>query len=194
MTEQHPVASPSALTPILFTRIVDRHQHALCTFLHGVVGDVEQAYDLLQDTFTDAWRAAQKGAAPFVVGSADDEQRRWLFSVAYHKGVSALRHRRLIRWESLDFVGKSLAAGGAGAASFEDRVVESEALRAALARLSPQDSACLLLRVVQGLSAAEVGQIVGASPEVVTKRLSRAKQRLRAIYLAQHAPAEEERR
>lgn len=194
MREQHPAALPAVLTPLLFTNIVDRHQHALCVFLHGLVGEVEQAYDLTQDTFCDAWRAAQKGAVPFALGSVDDEQRRWLFSVAYHKGVSALRHRRLIRWESLDFIGRSLARAGASEAPFEDQVVESEALRAALARLSPQDSACLLLRVVQGFSAAEVGQIVGASPEVVTKRLSRAKQRLRAVYLAQNAPVEEERR
>jgi RNA polymerase sigma-70 factor (ECF subfamily) len=189
MREHHPVASLPVLTPLVFTEMVDRYQHALCTFLHGVVGDVEQAYDLMQDTFCEAWRAAQKGAAPFAVGSADDEQRRWLFSVAYHKGISALRRRRLIRWESLELIGRSLARS-ASAASFEDQVAEGEALRAALARLSPQDSACLLLRVVQGFSAAEVGQIVGASPEVVTKRLSRAKQRLRTLYLAHNAPAE----
>ena len=194
MREQHSVASSAVLTPIVFTQIVDRHQHALCTFLHGLVGEIEQAYDLMQDTLCDAWRAAQKGAAPFAIGSTDEEQRRWLFSVAYHKGISALRHRRLIRWESLESIGRSLARAGASEAPFEDQVVESEALRAALARLSPQDSACLLLRVVQGFSAAEVGQIVGATPETVTKRLSRARQRLRTVYLAHNAPAEEERR
>jgi DNA-directed RNA polymerase specialized sigma24 family protein len=42
-----------------------------------------------------------------------------------------------------------------------------------------------LLRVVQGLSAAEVGAILGVSPEAVHKRLFLAKQRLRSAYLAQ---------
>lgn len=64
-------------------------------------------------------------------------------------------------------------------------------MRKALARLAPRDAACLLLRVVEGFSAAEVGRIIGASPAVITKRLSRARQRLRAVYLAQNAPAEE---
>lgn len=64
---------------------------------------------------------------------------------------------------------------------------------AALARLNAQDRACLLLRVVQGFSAAEVGQIVDATPDAVTKRLSRAKQRLRTLYLAHEAPSQEER-
>jgi DNA-directed RNA polymerase specialized sigma24 family protein len=48
-----------------------------------------------------------------------------------------------------------------------------------------------LLRVVQGFSAAEVGQIVGATPDVVNKRLSRAKQRLRTAYLAADVQAKE---
>ncbi|HEU5347340.1 MAG TPA: sigma-70 family RNA polymerase sigma factor [Ktedonobacterales bacterium] len=67
-------------------------------------------------------------------------------------------------------------------------------LRAALAELSPQDSACLLLRVVHGFSAAEVGEIMGASAEVITKRLSRARQRLRAAYLGQNPTSGQEQR
>lgn len=187
------VTSPAAsMTLALFTAMVDRHQHALCAFLHHLLGDAEQAADLMQDTFQEAWRAAQAKTAPFVTDCADDERQRWLFQVAYHRGISALRRRKLIRWESLDLLTRS-QAGSAGE-SFEDHIVESETLRAALARLNAQDRACVLLRVVQGFSAAEVGQIIGASPDAVTKRLSRAKQRLRALYLAHEPPSEEERR
>ncbi len=179
-----PISSPR-LTIADFTGIVDRHQNALCTFLQHLVGDVEQAYDLMQDTFHDAWREAREGSTPFVTDSDEDQMRRWLFRVAYYKGIATLRRRRLIRWESLDFL---LSFGGEpnrDTPSFEDQLAESEALRAALARLAPQDRACFLLRAAHGLSAAEVGQIIGASPEVVRKRLSRARQLLRAIYLAQ---------
>jgi RNA polymerase sigma-70 factor (ECF subfamily) len=196
MYEPEPTAPAASMTLALFTAMVDRHQHALCAFLHHLLSDAEQAADIMQDTFQEAWRAAQAKTAPFVTNCADDERQRWLFQVAYHRGISALRRRKLIRWESLDLLPRS-QAGSAGA-SFEDQVVESEALRAALARLNAQDRACVLLRVVQGFSAAEVGQIVGASPEAVTKRLSRAKQRLRALYityeLAHEPPSQEERR
>lgn len=186
-----PPVSSSSLTLVEFTGVVDRHQNALCAFLHHLVGDIEQAYDLLQDTFHDAWRAAREGVPPFVAESDDDQMRRWLFSVAYHKGLSVLRRRRLIRWESLDFLIRFVGEPGGNAPSFEDQLAESEALRAALARLAPQDRACFLLRAAHGLSAAEVGQIIGASPEVVRKRLSRARQRLRAIYLAQNTRVSE---
>jgi DNA-directed RNA polymerase specialized sigma24 family protein len=73
-----------------FTDVVDRHQNALYTFLHHLVGDAEQAYDLLQDTFYEAWRQTRANAPPFVFDSAEDERRRWLFHVAYRKGLSVL--------------------------------------------------------------------------------------------------------
>lgn len=182
MRERDGVPDPPAFSLGAFSRVVERHQQGLYAFLRGMVAHDEQARDLVQDTFHTAWRAAQHGTPPFAPDRTDDDIRRWLYHAAYCRGVSALRRRRLIRWESLEVFGG--AEPPSARVSFEDRIAEGEALRAALARLSPQDAACLLLRVVQGFSAAEVAQIVGASAEVVTKRLSRAKQRLRAAYLA----------
>ncbi len=184
MHERDTTVSPS-FSRAAFTALVDRHAAALHAFLRGMTESAEQAHDLAQDTFHDAWRAARSGAAPFTAGSADDEPRRWLFHTAYCKAVSALRRRHLIAWESLDLATETEGDLASGHDAFPDRIAESEAVRAALARLAPPDAACLLLRVVYGFSAAEVGQIVGASAEVVTKRLSRARQRLRAAYLAE---------
>ena len=178
---------PESSLDAAFTAVVDRHQNALCSFLQHLVGDIEQAYDLLQDTFYEAWRLTQAREAPFVAASDEQERRRWLFHVAYRKGLTLLRRRSLIRWESLDFLiglaGEPAEDGG----SFEDRLAEGEAVRAALSKLKPQDRAYLLLQVGHGLSTEEIGQIVGASPVVVRKRLSRAKQRLRAFYGSAHS-------
>ena len=181
-------APPSARSSVdeAFTEVVDRHQNALCTFLQHLVGDAEQAYDLLQDTFYEAWRLARAQTAPFVAASDESERRRWLFHVAYRKGLALLRRRALIRWESLGFLmafaGEPPLEGG----SFEDQLVEGEVVRAALMKLKTQDRAYLLLQVAHGLSTEEIGQIVGASSTVVRKRLSRAKQRLRIIYGPRH--------
>jgi RNA polymerase sigma-70 factor (ECF subfamily) len=186
MTIRDLPSSPQSLLDAAFTEVVDRHQNALCTFLQHLVGDVEQAYDVLQDTFYEAWRLARANIAPFVVESDESERRRWLFHVAYRKGLALIRRRHVIRWESLDFLIRFAGEPALDAVSFEDRLVEREALRTALARLKPQDRASLFLQLVQGLSTEEVGQIVGASPTVVRKRLSRAKQRLRALYCSPH--------
>ena len=183
---EHPFR-PEPLSAVEFTALVNRHQAALIGFLRGLVGNDEQALDLAQDVFYEAWQAARHGRAPFGCGDAPEGARRWLFQVAYHRGISALRRRRIIRWESLEFQHEQAPEAFADAAAFEDAFAEREAVRAALARLSPQDVACLLLRVVQGFGIAEIGEIVGASEEAIHKRLARAKQRLRHSYLDQEA-------
>jgi RNA polymerase sigma-70 factor (ECF subfamily) len=40
-----------------FNRIVQRHQEPLYRFIRRYVGDADEAYDLLQDTFVSAWQA-----------------------------------------------------------------------------------------------------------------------------------------
>jgi DNA-directed RNA polymerase specialized sigma24 family protein len=81
------------------------------------------------------------------VETAEEEQRRWLYRTAYRRAVDLLRRKRLVRWEALDPIAE-METGNLP--SFEDRVIEGEALRAALAELPSSDVACLLLRVVHG--------------------------------------------
>jgi len=102
MPEPKTVTAPQVLSFAEFTTLVERHQRELYVFLRGIVAHEEQAHDLLQDTFYDAWRAAKRGAPPLVEGGARDEVRRWLFHTAYCRAISVLRRRRLIRWVSLD--------------------------------------------------------------------------------------------
>ena len=161
-----------------FTELLERCQWPLYTFLRGIVGEEEQARDLAQDAFYDAWRVAQRGLPPFDSDGDEPGMRRWLFHAGYNRAISALRRRRLIQWLPLESVTITL--------SFEDQLAEGQAVRAALASLAPDDAACLLLIVVQGFTAAEAAQIIGATPQAVAKRFARAKQRLRAAYLAQN--------
>jgi RNA polymerase sigma-70 factor (ECF subfamily) len=177
-----------------FATLVEHWQGRLHAFLRDLIGHDEQARDLLQDTFYDAWRSAQKREPPFISTATQDDTRRWLFHVAYNKAISALRRKKRIHWESLDNLAEPLWPMEITPLTFEDVLAESDALRAALAQLSPQDVACLLLRIVHGFSSAEVGVIVGTSTDNVIKRLSRAKQRLRAVYFAQNTMVEEQTR
>jgi RNA polymerase sigma-70 factor (ECF subfamily) len=174
-----------------FACIVDRYQRQLYAYLAGLTGQPEQAFDLVQETFYDAWDSARKGKPPLIVGATDGDIRRWLYRAATNNALSMLRHYRLIRWEPLE---NYLAMRADRGLSFEDHVAENDILQSALARLSPEDAACLLLRVVHGFSARlllrvvhgfsarETGQILNASAETINTRLARAKQRLRAAY------------
>jgi RNA polymerase sigma factor (sigma-70 family) len=190
MHEKRTAVTFQPLSADAFSALVERYQQPLHAFLRGFVENGEQARDLTQDTFAAAWRATQACVAPFIAETAEDEQRRWLYRTAYRRAIDLLRRKRLVRWEALGPVAETETGD---LPPFEDRVIESDALRAALAELPSPDVACLLLRVVHGFSAAEVGEIMGASAEVITKRLSRARQRLRAAYLGQNPSSSQER-
>ena len=181
MPDAHAAAS-LPISPAEFTVLVHQYEGALYGFLRGLIGNTEQARDLAQDVFQDAWRATLRGDPPFTQGAPQEVLRRWLFQAAYHRAISLLRRRRRIRWESLEESHEREPEIFVALVSFEDDVAEREALQAALARLTPQDAACLLLRVAHGFSAAETGMIVGASPHSIDTRLARAKRRLRAVY------------
>jgi DNA-directed RNA polymerase specialized sigma24 family protein len=69
---------------------------------------------------------------------------------------------------------------------FDDQIAEGEVLRKALARLEPQDAACLLLNVMQGFTAMEIALILDITPPAAKKRVFRAKQRLGDAYFAEN--------
>jgi len=188
MTEPSLPAPP--YSSVEFTALVNQYQRALFGFIVGLVRQSELAHDLTQDTFYDAWRAASQQQPPFTPESQPEEIKPWLFQVAYHRAISALRRQRLIFFEPLERPGDTSLNYPDHSGAFEATIAERESLRTALASLAPDDAACLLLRVVQGFSAAEVAAILGISPESIYKRLFHAKQRLRSAYLAQEQPSQ----
>jgi RNA polymerase sigma-70 factor (ECF subfamily) len=177
------------ISPSEFTALVRQHQDALCGFLYGLVGNVEQARDIAQNVFQDAWRVGLRTETPFIQNAPQEVMCRWLFRAAYYQAISALRRRGRIRWESLEEGHEREPETFSGHILFEDEIAEREAMRAALSQLAPRDAACLLLRIVHGFSARETANIVGGSPQSIDKRFSRAKQRLRVIYLAHETQA-----
>lgn len=171
-----------------FTALARRYTQPLHVFLCGLVHDPELARDLLQDTFIAAWSAALQGTPPLLASGDEAEIRRWLYRVAYRRAVDSLRRGRLIRWESLhDLLDFERLPADRTSTSFEELVAESEAMRRALATLNPEDSACLVLMVVQGFTAQEAAAIIGSSATAMGKRIGRAKRRLLTAYLAQNA-------
>jgi RNA polymerase sigma factor (sigma-70 family) len=180
--------------PVDFTALVREYERPLAVFLTQMLDDAESARDLLQDTFCEAWKAFGRGIAPFNAGSDRDDVRHWLFHVAYHRAISALRRKRLIRWRSLEHEHAPDLFALSDAPDFEDSLADRDLLDSALAHLSSEDVACLVLTIIQGFTAAETAQIMKASPGAVAKRISRARRRLHAAYVAEYARMQEDER
>jgi RNA polymerase sigma-70 factor (ECF subfamily) len=148
---------------------VERYQQPLGGYLQHLVGDVDAALDLTQDTFVRAYRAI--GATPpgLLV-------RPWLYRIATNLAHDHLRRRRRFAWLPLRVVDHFI--GGHRMDAIEDRTL----VRQALARLQPDERAVLLLCGLERLTYAEAAAALGGSAEAVRKRFSRAKARFRAAY------------
>ena len=155
-----------------FDEMFTRYHGRIYGYLLGMVGDAEQAQDLTQDTFLKAYKALPR--TPDLVLPA------WLYRIATNTALDALRHRRRLTW--LPFTPDDEERWAAPGADLPTRCAEREAVQSALARLTPPQRACLLLRARDGLSVAEAARALGLSPATVKVTLSRAKERFRAAY------------
>jgi RNA polymerase sigma-70 factor (ECF subfamily) len=142
---------------------------ALGRFLLGMVGELELAEDLLQETFLTACRWPERLAS---ASSAE----AWLFGVARHQALSALRRRYRLR-----------AALTRAAPRDRDTYELPAAARGAIelvAPLAPEDRALVLLRYCYGFEAAELAEITNRTPAAVRKRLERCRASLAAHLTA----------
>jgi RNA polymerase sigma-70 factor (ECF subfamily) len=174
-----------ALSVEAFNGLLAQFQGPLVRFVRSLVGNSEDARDLVQDAFVDAWRTAQRQVPPFVSGMDERAVRNWLFHAAYCNAISVLRRRSVITWESLTMHDEADLSEPAGDGGFEERIVEGAALRTALATLETADLSCLRLRIIDGFTTVEIADVLEIAPSAARKRLSRAMRRLRASYLAQ---------
>ncbi|HEX9038485.1 MAG TPA: sigma-70 family RNA polymerase sigma factor [Ktedonobacterales bacterium] len=180
-----------ALSANQFSELLSATQGPLYGFVRRLVGAEEEARDLVQDVFVDAWRLARRAEPPFAAleDMANGGIRRWLFHAAYCAAVSALRHRGVIAWESLDAPDAPTLDRADDAPAFDTRIVDRDALVTALVELPPPEVAALLLNIVYGFPSPEIARILDITPDAARKRLSRGMQRLRAAYFAREDPA-----
>ncbi|MDI3342084.1 MAG: sigma-70 family RNA polymerase sigma factor [Sphaerobacter sp.] len=154
-----------------FEAIVAAYEAPIARYLYGMVGDVELARDLTQETFLSAYRALPSTPITNLAG--------WLYRIATNHALSHFRRKRLFGWVSLS----RLLAGGYDPSvdGHSEWVVTSSAVEEALQQLDPKDRACLLLRAA-GFSSQEIAEQLGCSPGAARTRLSRAREAFRRAY------------
>lgn len=161
-----------------FARLVETHHPALVRYLTSQTGDRELAEDLAQESFIDAFRNMD-------CLTEDRPFAAWLYRIAQNNLRAAIRRRCRYRFASLD---ELLERGGEADSAFQEpdvlaSVPEREAIRQALDGLSPELRAALR-HSLTGLTAREVGAILGISLAAAERRISRAHHRFRSLYHA----------
>jgi RNA polymerase sigma factor (sigma-70 family) len=146
-----------------FERLVRRHRSEIFRTVFRLSRNREDAEDLTQITFLNAYAALQRGAQP-------EAPRAWLHAIARNAGSRSFRQRRIVEVELDDETSSPVG---------EDVTSVAE-LQAALAQLTLNQRAALLMREVGGLSAREIATRLGISPGAVATLLFRARRALRA--------------
>jgi RNA polymerase sigma-70 factor (ECF subfamily) len=147
-----------------------QHERRIFGYLWRMTGDEQSAHDLAQETFLRAWRhfAELRDAA---------HAGPWLVRVASNLALSHLRRRN--ERPSL----APLDENDVGASDPGRGVAERDAVRRALAALTPKQRGALILHEVYGLSCDEVGQALGMTRDAVKMALLRGRLSFRAHYL-----------
>jgi len=134
-----------------------------------VGGNTSVAEDLTAETFA---AAVQKYRA----GKSDEVTLSWLKTVARRRLIDHWRRRTVASANDVVLAGRPFRDG-------EADLAEREAVTHALAALSDNQRAVIVLHYVEGYSVAEVGDIVGRSTKATESLLSRSRATFRTAYL-----------
>ena len=144
----------------------------LFAFLCYQVGDRDEARDILQETYLQAFRrlSLYRGEAPLEV---------WLRAIALGRSIDWKRIilRRLKRTARLE-ESSAVTEPDEHGVRFES---EDLALRDAIGRLSRNQRAALLLRELEGRSFIEIAGLLGCAESTARVHHARAREKMRAL-------------
>jgi RNA polymerase sigma-70 factor (ECF subfamily) len=203
-----------------FTLLVERHRRALQVHCYRMLGSLEDAEDLVQETFLRAWRKRSS----FTYGG-DPSLRAWLYRIATNACLDALERlpRRVLPSQlsppahllkSLSppadlpwlqpYPDRLLDEAASDDTDPGETIVSKETIElafiAAIQLLPPRQRAVLIVRDVLGWSANDAASLLEASVAAVNSALQRARATLRdhvppgrLEWAADPNPSEQER-
>ena len=137
-------------------------------YARALLGNREDADDLVQDTLERAW-------AKSAMWQGVTDMRAWLFGVMHNLHIDGIRRPKL-HTVVLDDDTPEIPV----ASTQSDRLTVLD-LQAALERLPAEQREIMLLIALEDLSYAEVAAILGIPIGSVMSRLSRGRERLRSM-------------
>jgi RNA polymerase sigma factor (sigma-70 family) len=153
-------------------RLYSRHKRDVYRFVLRDVRDPDEAEDITQTAFLDAFRALQRGDRP-------QQPQAWLLTIAQNAARRRFRRRA---------AGPSEVELDAELVAAPDREGPSAAeIRVALKRLRPAQREALVLREIGGRSYVEIAAAMDMSVPAVETLLFRARQAFR-LELEDEAP------
>lgn len=168
-----------------FEELMLRYQGRLVTVLEHLVHNRDQAEDLTQDVFLRVYRARKS----YVPGA---KFSTWLFTIANNVASNALRSKSRRREVTLDvresgpmgarpLEGMIQASSGQIPARQLDKAEMCDVVRLALEALNERQRLAVLLSKFEGMSYADIAEVMDLTPQAIKSLLSRARVNLREV-------------
>jgi RNA polymerase sigma-70 factor (ECF subfamily) len=169
--------------PAAYRRLVDLNSANVYNVALKLLGDEQEAEDVLQETFLNAFQAIDRF-------EARSQLSTWLYRIAYNASLMRLRKRDRMTTFSLDqpvgeheeeMVPQSRLLLDWSSVP-DDQLLTAEArreMKQAISDLPESLRSAFVLRDIQGLSGAETAEVLGITVQAVKNRLHRARLKLR---------------
>jgi RNA polymerase sigma-70 factor, ECF subfamily len=141
---------------------------ALLSYIRQLVRSTAEAEDIVQSAFLKTFDLAREQQI--------DNLRAWLYRVAHNLAIDALRRRKLQEQAVSEWVYTKPAETSP---SVEQSSINRQTVERALSLLNDRERSCLLLRA-EGLSYAEIGQVLEISAKSVSVYLTRGVKKMRS--------------
>lgn len=159
-----------------FRELSTSHLSMIVTYTTRILGSTADAEDVAQETFLRAWQHAKRY-------EPRARARTWLLAIAHNLALDRLRRRKTRREEPTD--DQFIEAGPTSdepARLLLRKATALEVMRA-LDQLPERQKTALLLCHEQGLTGAEIAEVMDASPEAIESLLARGRRALKSLLL-----------
>ena len=183
MTEQELVQAARWGDQLAFAQLVKDHQAMVYSLAYRMTGNPEDAADLTQEAFLNAWR----GLSGF---DGRSSLATWLYRLTSNACIDFLRREKRRGSLSMTLEDEDDEDRQADLPDERwspqrelERQEAQEAVRQGLAALSPEHREVLVLRELEGLSYTEIAHALGLEEGTVKSRIARARLSLREFLL-----------
>lgn len=150
-----------------FRLLVQRWETQVKAFLIQMLGSVEEAEDLAQDTFVQVFRQAGKYRP-------EGKFQSWLFRMAGNRARSRLRRRKILSWVRFQPELHDRSGAQPGPEEHLEEAQASARIQDALDRLPERQRQALALHRFQGLKYKEVAEVLETTVPGVESLIQRA--------------------
>lgn len=159
-----------------FETLVRRYQDRLYNTMVHVAGSAEEAHDVVQDAFVQAFVKLRsfQGTSAFYT---------WLYRIAFNAAISRNRRQRprLSVESTRDATGQEPEARDAAPDQRLEQQERVQQVQSALALLSDEHRTVLVLREMEGCDYETIGEMLDLPVGTVRSRLHRARTELREL-------------